>query len=65
MQVDEGPLVDFLIDSGLLTRSQLAALAPAEDKTLYQILGEQNIIAEDELQTCCRSRHRHHLCCPH
>jgi type IV pilus assembly protein PilB len=50
MQVDEGQLVSFLIDSGLMTRTQLSLLAPTEEKSLYQILSEQNVIAEDELR---------------
>src|SRR4051812_31516362 len=50
MQIDEGQLMDFLIDSGLMTRSQLAALTPVEGQTLYQLLGAQNVVAEDELR---------------
>lgn len=49
MQVDEGQLRDFLIDSGLITRGQLASLT-AEDGSLYEMLREHNIVAEDELR---------------
>jgi type IV pilus assembly protein PilB len=50
MQLDEGLLVNFLLDSGLVTKSQLSTFAPGPDKTLYQLLSEHNVIAEDELR---------------
>ncbi len=56
MQVDEGQLRDFLIDSGLITRSQLsriveeAHLEEGHKASLYNLLAAQNIIAEDELR---------------
>jgi type IV pilus assembly protein PilB len=49
-------LRDFLIDAGLLTRGQLAQLLEeeqlieAEQRPLYQLLVERNVVAEDELR---------------
>lgn len=48
--MDEGLLVNFLLDSGLITRTQLSGFAPSADKTLYQLLSEHHVIAEDELR---------------
>jgi type II secretory ATPase GspE/PulE/Tfp pilus assembly ATPase PilB-like protein len=50
MQVDEGQLRDFLVDSGLMTRGQLADIAGSEDDSLYSILARRNIIEEDALR---------------
>ncbi len=51
MQVDEGLLQDFLIDSGLMTRGQLAeAVSMRGEQALYELLSAQNIVAEDELR---------------
>ncbi len=50
MQVDEGQLRDFLIDSGLVTRGQLADFVRTDEKSLYDLLSEHNVVAEDELR---------------
>ncbi|TSC69253.1 MAG: Uncharacterized protein G01um101456_271 [Parcubacteria group bacterium Gr01-1014_56] len=50
MQVDEGQLMDFLIDSGLISRGQLADVIPEEGESLYNLLQRRNIVAEDELR---------------
>jgi type IV pilus assembly protein PilB len=49
MQIDEGLLGDFLIDSGLMTRSQLYAARQAGGP-LYETLARQSIVPEDELR---------------
>ncbi len=52
MQIDEGRLRDFLIDSGLMTRGQLADIGVSgeEGDSLYTLLSRRSIIAEDELR---------------
>lgn len=51
MQVDDGQLRDFLIGSGLLSRSQLSdASAYALDKPLHEVLAERGILGGDELR---------------
>ena len=51
MQVDEGQLRDFLIDSGLVTRGQLAALSHMGGETsLYELLSAEHLVTEDELR---------------
>jgi hypothetical protein len=51
MQVGEEQLKRFLIDSGLMTRGQLAeVMDDGEDMPLYDRLSQRNIIAEDELR---------------
>ena len=55
MQVDEGQLREFLIDSGLMTRGQMAdasARAQEEDIPLYTTLSRGGFLAADEL---CRA----------
>ncbi|HVV38826.1 MAG TPA: ATPase, T2SS/T4P/T4SS family [Candidatus Paceibacterota bacterium] len=53
MQVDEGQLRDFLIDSGLMTRSQVADAtrhSQEESLPLYTTLSQGGYLAADELR---------------
>jgi type IV pilus assembly protein PilB len=51
MQIDEGQLGVFLVDSGLLTRSQFEdARRAAGGSPLYSFLSQRNLIPEDELR---------------
>jgi len=53
MQVDEGQLRDFLIDTGLMTRGQLfdaTERARQESAPLYTTLSRGGYLAQDELR---------------
>ncbi|MEK7612714.1 MAG: ATPase, T2SS/T4P/T4SS family [Patescibacteria group bacterium] len=51
MHAEEGQLLNFLIDSGLISRSQLDALyAGEDDRPLATILVERGLLSEDEVR---------------